>query len=436
MMNFFGPSGRWKNLLLGAVLVSGFVCGCASAPKTAPPITPPPDETFEDQGDEQFVGDPLSPSVPVALSAQASSHSVLKTAFSQIGKAYRYGGTSPETGFDCSGFVRWVYGQFDVKLPRRSGDMMAVGTAVDRKNLKPGDLVFFGRKKTVTHVGIYSGDGKYIHSPRTGKPVQESDLDDRGRGEYYVGARRLLPAARLAEVTAGQKKTWSGGRLVATAKKAPEKAPARAAASPADPPKVKTHKVGSGDTLYGLAKKYKVNIDVLARMNKISDPQKAVLRPGQTILVPEGQLRADLNSAAAPTSAQTASAAAAAPEPAAPKAAPAGGRHKIVDGDTFYGVAIKYGVKYADLAAANNISDINSYVLKPGRTMIIPPASGGSGGREAKSQKHTVTAGETFYGIAKKYGVKSADLASANNIKDIQKVVLRPGQALIIPGKK
>jgi len=133
-------------------------------------------------------------------SAAPSAGSILKTAFSQVGRPYRFGGTSPQTGFDCSGFVGWVYGQSGIQLPRSSREMISQGQAVARPELVPGDLVFFGRKKSVTHVGIYTGNNRYIHSPRRGKSIQESSLDDRARGEYYFGARRLLSGLDPADI--------------------------------------------------------------------------------------------------------------------------------------------------------------------------------------------------------------------------------------------
>ena len=129
-----------------------------------------------------------------------SARSILRTAFSQVGRPYKFGGVSPQTGFDCSGFVGWVYGQNGVPLPRSSREMFGQGQAVARSELAPGDLVFFGRKKRVTHVGIYTGNNRYIHSPRRGKTIQESGLDDRDRGEYYFGARRLLSGAGQAAI--------------------------------------------------------------------------------------------------------------------------------------------------------------------------------------------------------------------------------------------
>jgi LysM repeat protein len=202
--------------------------------------------------------------------------SILKTAFSQVGLPYKFGGTSPQTGFDCSGFVGWVYGQNGFKLPRSSPEMLGVGQGVARQSLVPGDLVFFGRKNRVTHVGIYTGNNRYIHSPTRGRVIQESSLDDRSRGEYYVGARRLLsglgPAPAAGENTVAM-------AAVTQASPAP-------AAKPAKKTPSKTHKVKTGDTLYGLARKYGLSLAELAQANKLNQKQQASLRLGQVLTVP------------------------------------------------------------------------------------------------------------------------------------------------------
>lgn len=431
---------------------------------------------------------------PVALPKGADSvrgNHVLKTAFSQVGKPYRYGGSNPETGFDCSGFVKWVYGQYGIGLPRSSGDMMSKGTTVARKDLKPGDLVFFGKRKRITHVGIYTGDNKYIHSPSSGKTIRESSIDDRARGEYYAGARRLLKNPGASTVSDKQKSNWAedAGRSLALAKASsgaaksavtagqPEKSQTPMAdavtAEVKTAPKVQKHKVAAGDTFYKLARKYDVQPELLAKANKISNYRTAVLKPGQTLLVPgsKAEEKSTLAAKAEPAEVRaaekaqqpvvTAALVEEAPKPApvvqekpsTPKAA----NHKIESGDTFNAVAKKYGVKPSDLARANNISDINSAVLKPGKTLVIPakgaanepapvvvaksvPKENQSPAPEkvqtaSKGRTHTIVNGDTFYGVAIKYGVKAADLAKANNIEDIQTAVLRPGKSLIIPGQ-
>jgi hypothetical protein len=200
-----------------------------------------------------------------------SAANILKTAFSQVGLPYRFGGTSPATGFDCSGFVGWVYGQSGIRLPRSSPEMSGLGQAVARQELVPGDLVFFGRKKRVTHVGIYTGNNRYIHSPSRGKNIQESRLDERARGEYYVGARRLLPGFNQAPAAGA----WGL-----------QEPSALQDAKPAKKTPPKTHKVKAGDTLYNLARKYGLTQAELARANRLDKKRQALLKPGQVLLVP------------------------------------------------------------------------------------------------------------------------------------------------------
>jgi peptidoglycan DL-endopeptidase CwlO len=105
-----------------------------------------------------------------------------------LGVRYVYGGTSPRYGFDCSGFTRYVYAHFGISLPHYSGAQFDMGRRVSRRGLRPGDLVFFDG---IGHVGLYIGNGRFIHAPHTGTRVQISPL----AGWYsarYDGARRIL----------------------------------------------------------------------------------------------------------------------------------------------------------------------------------------------------------------------------------------------------
>jgi cell wall-associated NlpC family hydrolase len=105
-----------------------------------------------------------------------------------LGVPYSYGGTSPVSGFDCSGFTRYVYAHFGVELPHYSVAQYELGQRVARADLEPGDLVFFDG---LGHVGAYVGDGRFIHAPHTGSRVSV----DRMSGWYasrYDGARRIL----------------------------------------------------------------------------------------------------------------------------------------------------------------------------------------------------------------------------------------------------
>lgn len=117
---------------------------------------------------------------------------VLQRAFALLGTPYRWGGTSPERGFDCSGLVGYVFRTIGIDLPRVSGAMAHEGTAItDRNALTEGDLVFFGKRGKVDHVGIYVGEGKFLHAPRTGRDVTVSSLTSGYWSQKYLQARRL-----------------------------------------------------------------------------------------------------------------------------------------------------------------------------------------------------------------------------------------------------
>jgi cell wall-associated NlpC family hydrolase len=132
-----------------------------------------------------------------------SADAILFKAFSVTGTPYRYGGNTPETGLDCSGFVRWVYKEsLGVSLPRRSRDMSRVGISIDRSNLLPGDLVFFNtRGAAYSHVGIYVGEEKFIHSPSSGKQVHVAQMGDKYWQKRYQGARRILPQSDIIQAS-------------------------------------------------------------------------------------------------------------------------------------------------------------------------------------------------------------------------------------------
>ena len=117
-----------------------------------------------------------------------------------LGVPYRHGGNSAETGFDCSGFVRAVFEESLGKvLPRRADEQAAVTETIERSELKPGDLVFFNTmRRAFSHVGIYVGDGKFIHSPRSGSTVRVEDMRKAYWETRFNGARRVQVAAGTA----------------------------------------------------------------------------------------------------------------------------------------------------------------------------------------------------------------------------------------------
>jgi cell wall-associated NlpC family hydrolase len=120
------------------------------------------------------------------------------TAMGFLGVPYRRGGSSVETGFDCSGFVKAMYEQtVGLILPRRANEQAAATQQIDRKELQPGDLVFFNTlKRTFSHVGIYVGDNKFIHSPKPGAQVRVEDMAIPYWAARFDGARRVMPAAQ------------------------------------------------------------------------------------------------------------------------------------------------------------------------------------------------------------------------------------------------
>ncbi len=122
------------------------------------------------------------------------ANAVLMRAISLVGTPYRYGGNTPEGGFDCSGLVNYVYrDMLDLRLPRTSRALAAVqGPRIPMERLASGDLVFFGDAGEVSHVGIYVGEGRFVHAPRTGGTVRLDRLDGSWWLQHYSGARRLL----------------------------------------------------------------------------------------------------------------------------------------------------------------------------------------------------------------------------------------------------
>lgn len=122
-----------------------------------------------------------------------SAQAVLVTARKYLGVPYRYGGESPKEGFDCSGFVHFVYGQQGISMERTADKQYLQGQTVTKQDLNPGDLVFFSSSgQYVDHVGIYAGEQLFIHAPRTGRNVSYDSLESNYYQAHFRGARRLL----------------------------------------------------------------------------------------------------------------------------------------------------------------------------------------------------------------------------------------------------
>ena len=121
----------------------------------------------------------------------ARGEAVARGARALVGAAYRAGGDTPEGGFDCSGFVRHVCLGQGVRLPRQTRDQAGAGRPVAPGGLSPGDLVFFSvRGRGVSHVGIWIGDGRFVHAPKEGQTVRVEQLDDPYWSTRFVGGRR------------------------------------------------------------------------------------------------------------------------------------------------------------------------------------------------------------------------------------------------------
>ncbi|QGY38962.1 glycoside hydrolase [Pseudodesulfovibrio cashew] len=126
--------------------------------------------------------------------ASPKAAAVIRTARVLLGAPYKWGGTSPKTGFDCSGFVWFVYHQNGINLPRISWQQFGVGEAVGFEDIRPGDLLFHKVDKGAKslHVGIVTDRGTFIHAPSSGKRVMESLLSNEYWRTHFIGARRLL----------------------------------------------------------------------------------------------------------------------------------------------------------------------------------------------------------------------------------------------------
>jgi len=129
-----------------------------------------------------------------AVNAVATAENLSVFALGMIGVGYRWGGSTPETGLDCSGLVRYVFQQVaGVTLPHNARELARVGKKISVNDLEPGDLVFFNtRRFAFSHVGIYLGENRFLHAPATGRDVEVATLDRAYWHKRFNGARRLF----------------------------------------------------------------------------------------------------------------------------------------------------------------------------------------------------------------------------------------------------
>lgn len=165
-------------LACSALAISLLLAGCGGPREAVRRPSPPPVRQWPQ----------------VAAEDPTAANAVLMRALGLVGTPYRFGGNTPESGFDCSGLVTYVFrDMLDVHLPRTSRELAAAqGPRIDPIRLAPADLVFFGSGGSVTHVGIYVGEGRFVHAPSSGGTVRLDHLDGSYWKDHYTGAKRVL----------------------------------------------------------------------------------------------------------------------------------------------------------------------------------------------------------------------------------------------------
>jgi cell wall-associated NlpC family hydrolase len=150
---------------------------------------------------------PKSFASTVSSAVVDKTETLINNAMQLIGVRYRWGGNTPQSGLDCSGFVRYVFNDtFGFLLPRKSAQMSKVGLEIGKEELRPGDLVFFNTMRhAFSHVGIYVGDNKFIHAPSRGKSIRVDDMTKVYWEKRYNGARRVENSADFDVMTEEQR---------------------------------------------------------------------------------------------------------------------------------------------------------------------------------------------------------------------------------------
>jgi cell wall-associated NlpC family hydrolase len=170
------------------------ITGCAqSKPPSAPAAAEAPASTSNAANAMNAIGSFV----------ERRSELVLQ-ALSLLGVNYKFGGNSPETGLDCSGLVRLVFNKtLGLVLPRRAEEMTQVSQSIAQQDMQPGDLVFFNTlRKTFSHVGIYIGNGQFVHAPSSGKTVRVENMNNQYWKTRFDGARRVEGAERTNSLAA------------------------------------------------------------------------------------------------------------------------------------------------------------------------------------------------------------------------------------------
>lgn len=191
----------FNSRLFLATVAAAVLGGCATVPSV-----PPSQAIALPEGDgfriEPLREPPLKPDMSAAADPMIGSEIVMR-ALGLIGRKYRYGGNTPETGLDCSGLVRWVFAdKIEMELPRSSLAMSRLPAPDVRKDdLMPGDLVFFRtRGRVVSHVGIYIGEGRFVHAATGRSKVRIDRMDTSYWRNRFVNAKRVISPALVGGV--------------------------------------------------------------------------------------------------------------------------------------------------------------------------------------------------------------------------------------------
>ncbi len=175
------------------------ILACACSAQAAPTTTSSDDidRLVTDKGLLTRLEDVRHKVADKAHTVAGQASELVVNAMGFLGVPYKRGGTSAESGFDCSGFVRAMYQQtVGLLLPRSAGQRAAATQTIDKKELQPGDLVFFNTmRRSFSHVGIYVGDGKFIHAPRSGAEVRVEDMSISYWARRFNGARRVATSS-------------------------------------------------------------------------------------------------------------------------------------------------------------------------------------------------------------------------------------------------
>ena len=268
----------------------------------------------------------------ISIESCSKIDSLVQLALNKKGKPYVRAGSGPNS-FDCSGFTMWVYRQFGIDLPHGSVTQFKVGKKVERKDIRPGDLVFFYRSHCVGHVGLVTevdsaGNVTFIHASTYKTGVKIDRLESNWYAKTFCGTRRIF---ECADDTASRVPVVFDPDTVAVA------AADTVAAAPVAKPDTTclVHRVQQGETLYAISKKYGVTVAEIQRWNNLPSPDK--LSIGQQLKIYKSGTR---------TAASSTPAAQPAPKPV---------YHKIKAGETLGSIAAKYHTTVSKLQKLNNM---------------------------------------------------------------------------------